>query len=426
MTDSQTVADRLAGALAVVLGVDRLPVRLRAWDDSTAGPEGAPEVVVRSPQAVRRLVWAPGELGLARAYVAGELDAVGDDLYAAFAALSSAGRLAPGESGGPSVADRVALVRTGLALGVVGREPPPPPEEVRVARYGRRHSRRRDAAAVSHHYDVGNEFYRLVLGPSMVYSCAVWEDESVGLEAAQEAKLDLVCRKLALQPGMRLLDVGCGWGSLALHAAQRYGVQVVGITLSQEQAVLARKRVAEAGLTENVDIRIQDYRLVDDGPFDAISSVGMAEHVGRAKLPGYAADLAELLRPGGRLLNHAISWDAGKTTWEDDSFIARYVFPDGELVSIGDMLNALTTADLEVLDVEALRRHYALTLREWVRNLDDHWDEAVALTSEGRARVWRLYMSGSALGFEAGKMGINQVLLQRRGGTPPPLRRDWS
>jgi cyclopropane-fatty-acyl-phospholipid synthase len=426
MTHPQTVADRLAGALAVVLGVDRLPVRLRAWDDSTAGPEGAPEVVVRSPQAVRRLVWAPGELGLARAYVAGELDAVGDDLYAAFAALSSAGRLAPGESGGPSVADRVALVRTGLALGVVGREPPPPPEEVRVARYGRRHSRRRDAAAVSHHYDVGNEFYRLVLGPSMVYSCAVWDDESVGLEAAQEAKLDLVCRKLALQPGMRLLDVGCGWGSLALHAAQRYGVQVVGITLSQEQAVLARKRVAEAGLTENVDIRIQDYRLVDDGPFDAISSVGMAEHVGRAKLPGYAADLAELLRPGGRMLNHAISWDAGKTTWEDDSFIARYVFPDGELVSIGDMLNALTTADLEVLDVEALRRHYALTLREWVRNLDDHWDEAVALTSEGRARVWRLYMSGSALGFEAGKMGINQVLLQWWGGTPPPLRRDWS
>src|SRR3954454_18082550 len=266
MTDSQTVADRLAGALAVVLGVDRLPVRLRAWDDSTAGPEGAPEVVVRSPQAVRRLVWAPGELGLARAYVAGELDAVGEDLYAAFAALSSAGRLAPGRSGGPSVAGRLALLRTGLALGVVGREPAPPPEEVRLSRYGRRHSRRRDAAAVSHHYDVGNEFYRLVLGPSMVYSCAVWSDESVGLEAAQEAKLDLVCRKLALRPGMRLLDVGCGWGSLALHAAQQYGVDVVGITLSQEQAALARKRVSGAGLADSIEIRIQDYRSVDDGP----------------------------------------------------------------------------------------------------------------------------------------------------------------
>jgi cyclopropane-fatty-acyl-phospholipid synthase len=425
MTDPQGVADRLAGALAVVLGVERLPVRLRAWDGSVAGPDGAPEIVVRSPQALRRLVWAPGELGLARAYVAGELDAAGDDLYAAFAALSSAGRLTPGESGGPSVAERVALLRTGMALGAVGRQPAPPPEEVRVGRYGRRHSRRRDAAAVSHHYDVGNDFYRLVLGPSMVYSCAVWNDESVGLEAAQEAKLDLVCRKLALQPGMRLLDVGCGWGSLALHAAERYGVDVVGITLSQEQAALARKRVAEAGLTEKIDIRVQDYRVIDDGPFDAISSVGMAEHVGRGKLPGYAAHLAALLRPGGRLLNHAISWDAGKTTWEDDSFIARYVFPDGELVSIGDMCNALTTADLEVLDVEAFRQHYALTLRAWVRNLDAHWDEAVALTSEGRARVWRLYMSASALGFEEGKMGLNQVVLQRRGGTPPPLRRDW-
>jgi len=423
---TESVADRLAGALAVVLGIDQLPVRLRAWDDTTAGPEDAPEVVVRSPQAVRRLLWAPGELGLARAYVAGELDAVGDDLYAAFSALSSAGRLAPGVSGGPSAAERLALVRTGLALGVVGRPPAPPPEEVRVTRYGRRHSRRRDAAAVSHHYDVGNDFYRLVLGPSMVYSCAVWDDPSVGLEAAQEAKLDLVCRKLALRPGMRLLDVGCGWGSLALHAAERYGVDAVGITLSQEQAALARKRVAEAGLTEKIDIRVQDYRGIDDGPFDAISSVGMAEHVGRGKLPGYAASLAALLRPGGRLLNHAISWDAGETTWEDDSFIARYVFPDGELVSIGDMCNALTTADLEVLDVEAFRQHYALTLRAWVRNLEESWDEAVALTSEGRARVWRLYMSASALGFEEGKMGLNQVLLQRRGGTPPPLRRDWT
>src|SRR3954471_14234574 len=425
MTDTPTVADRLTEALAVVLGVHELPVRLRAWDGSAAGPDDAPEVVVRSPQAVRRLVWAPGELGLARAYVAGELDAVGEDLYAAFAALSSAGRLAPGQSSAPSVAERLAVLRTGLALGVVGREPAPPPEEVRVGRYGRRHSRRRDAAAVSHHYDVGNDFYRLVLGPSMVYSCAVWDDETVGLEAAQEAKLDLVCRKLALRPGMRLLDVGCGWGSLGMHAAERYGAQVVGVTLSAEQAALARKRVAEAGLTDKVDIRIQDYRLVDDGPFDAISSVGMAEHVGRAKLPRYAAPLAGLLRPGGRLLNHAISWDAGATDWSDDSFIARYVFPDGELVSIGDMLNALTTADLEVLDVEALRRHYALTLRAWVRNLEKHWDEAVALTSEGRARVWRLYMSASALGFEAGKLGINQVLLQRPGGSPPPLRRDW-
>jgi cyclopropane-fatty-acyl-phospholipid synthase len=424
MTEKTTVAERLAAALAVVLGVDRLPVRLRAWDGTVAGPDDAPLVIVRSPQAVRRLVWAPGELGLARAYVAGELDVEGD-LYAPFAALSSAGRLAPGESRGPSVGERLALARTGLALGVVGREPPPPPEEIRLRRYGRLHSRRRDAAAVSHHYDIGNDFYRLVLGPSMVYSCAVWNDETVGLEAAQDAKLDLVCRKLGLGPGVRLLDVGCGWGSLSMHAAREYGADVVGVTLSQEQAALARKRVAEAGLTESVEIRVQDYRAVEDGPFDAISSVGMAEHVGRSELPGYAASLGALLRPGGRLLNHAISWDAEATTWNNDTFIARYVFPDGELMSIGDMANALTSGGLEVLDVEALRQHYALTLRAWVRNLEENWDDAVAETTEGRARVWRLYMAASALAFEAGKLGVNQVLLQRPGGTPPPLRRDW-
>jgi cyclopropane-fatty-acyl-phospholipid synthase len=183
--------------------------------------------------------------------------------------------------------------------------------------------------------------------------------------------------------------------------------------------------VAEAGLTENIQIRVQDYREVDDGPFDAISSVGMAEHVGRSELPGYATTLGALLRPGGRLLNHAISWDEEATTWNGNTFIARYVFPDGELVSLGDMVNALTSGDLEVLDVEALRRHYALTLRAWVANLEANWDDAVAATSEGRVRVWRLYMAASALSFEAGKLGVNQVLLQKPGGPPPPLRRDW-
>jgi cyclopropane-fatty-acyl-phospholipid synthase len=425
MAEKTTVAEQLATGLAPILGVDRLPVRLQAWDGSAAGPDDAPLVIIRSAQAIRRLVWAPDEVGLARAYVAGELDVVGD-LYAPFAALSSTGRLAPGESPGPSVAERLALVRTGLALGVIGREPAPPAEEVRLRRYGRLHSKRRDAAAIAHHYDIGNDFYRLVLGPSMVYSCAVWEDETVGLEAAQEAKLDLVCRKLGLGSGVRLLDVGCGWGSLAMHAAREYGADVVGITLSQEQAALARKRVAEAGLTGSVEIRVQDYRVVDDGPFDAISSVGMAEHVGRSKLSVYADTLGALLGPGGRLLNHAISWAEEETTWRNDTFIARYVFPDGELVTLGDMLNALTSGDLEVIDVEPLRQHYALTLRAWVRNLEEHWDDAVAATSLGRARVWRLYMSASALAFEAGKLGVNQVLLQKPGGTPPPLRRDWA
>jgi cyclopropane-fatty-acyl-phospholipid synthase len=421
MTQRPAAATRIGAALAVVLGVDQLPVRLRAWDGSEAGPPDAPLVEVRSRRALRRLVWAPGELGLARAYIAGELDVPGD-LYAPFRALSSAGRLTPGtQAGEPTVAERLALLRTAAALRVLGPPPPPPPEELRVR--GRRHSKGRDAQAVSSHYDVGNDFYRLVLGPSLVYSCAVWQDPDVGLDAAQEAKLDLVCRKLGLAPGMRLLDVGCGWGSLALHAASRYGVDVVGITLSVEQATLARKRLAEAGLTERVEIRVQDYRDVADGPFDAISSVGMAEHVGEAELPRYAARVHDLLRPGGRLLNHAIAWSGGPVTWDDDGFIARYVFPDGELVGLGAMVGVLEGGGLEVLDVEALRQHYALTLRAWVQRLEDSWDEAVAATSEGRARVWRLYMAASALAFEAGVMGVNQVLAQRPGGDPPPLRR---
>lgn len=425
MAEQGTVAERLASALAPILGVDRLPVRLQAWDGTVAGPDDAPLVVLRSPQAIRRLVWSRDELGLARAYVTGEID-VEDDLYAPFAALSSTGRLAPGGSPAPSLGERLALVRTGLALGALGRPPPPPPEEVRVRRHGRLHSRRRDAVAVSHHYDLGNDFYRLVLGPSMVYSCAVWDDPAVGLEAAQAAKLDLVCRKLDLRPGARLLDVGCGWGGLALHAAREYGATVVGVTLSPEQAVLARRLVAEAGLSSSVGIRVQDYRAVDDGPFDAISSIGMAEHVGRPQLPAYAARLGALLTPGGRLLNHAISWTGARTRRNDDTFIARYVFPDGDLVGLGDMIDALTSGGLEVLDVEALRQHYALTLRAWVRNLEEHWDEAVASAGVGRARVWRLYMAASALAFERGKLGVNQVLLQRPGGRPPPLRlRDW-
>jgi cyclopropane-fatty-acyl-phospholipid synthase len=210
---------------------------------------------------------------------------------------------------------------------------------------------------------------------------------------------------------------------MAIHAAQRYGVTVVGITLSEEQARMARKRVAEAGLTDKVDIRVQDYRAVDDGPFDAISSIGMAEHVGRAQMPVYVERLTALLRPGGRLLNHAIAWNDGTATWNPDTFIARYVFPDGELLGLGEMVAVLESRGLEVLDVEALRQHYALTLRAWVRRLEEHWDAAVEAAGEGRARVWRLYMAACALTFEAGSMGVNQVLLQKRGGQQPPLRR---
>jgi cyclopropane-fatty-acyl-phospholipid synthase len=424
MAERATVADRLAEALGSVLGAPALPLRLRGWDGSLAGPPGAPVVAVRSRRALRRLAWSPGQLGLGRAYVAGEID-IEDDVFETFAALKSVGRLAEtGRMAEPSGRERLRLAGTALRLGAVGPEPAPPPEEADLGRMGRRHSRDRDAAAIAHHYDVGNEFYEIVLGPSMVYSCAVWATPDVGLEAAQEAKLDLICRKLGLAEGFRLLDVGCGWGSMAIHAAQRYGATVVGVTLSEQQARRARKRVAEAGLTDRIDIRVQDYREIDDGPFDAISSIGMSEHVGRAQMPAYAQRLHDLLRPGGRLLNHAISWNAGRATWNPDTFIARYVFPDGELLGLGETVGLLELGGaMEVLDVEALRQHYALTLRAWVHRLEADWDAAVAASSEGRARVWRLYMAACALAFESGDMGVNHVLLQRPGGERPPLRR---
>ncbi|CAH0271947.1 putative fatty acid methyltransferase Rv3720 [Arthrobacter sp. Bi83] len=426
MAKTSGVAPRLAKALAIVLGTEEIPVRLRAWDGSEAGPANAPLIEFTSRRALRRILWSPGQLGLSRAYVAGEIDPHGD-IFATFAALSSAGKFAePGPFKKPTARELGTLLTTAVSLGAVGPNPAPPPEEAKVEKHGHRHSKKRDAAAISHHYDVGNDFYRLVLGPSMVYSCAVFDSEGISLEAAQQAKLDLVCRKLGLKPGMRVLDVGCGWGSFALHAAEHYGVNVVGVTLSTEQAELARKRVAEAGLTERVDIRVQDYRDIDDGPFDSISSIGMSEHVGREQIGHYASQLHGLLRPGGRLLNHAISWNAGPTEDDPDSFIPRYVFPDGEMLSLSDMVVALDGGGFEVLDVEALRRHYALTLRAWVRNLEEHWDEAVRLAGAGRARIWRLYMAASALGFEDGLTGVNQVLVQRKGGTEPPLRRkDW-
>ena len=333
----------------------------------------------------------------------------------------------------PGVRTVAALAGAALRLGVVGPPPRPPREEVRLR--GHRHTRRRDAEAIAHHYDVGNEFYRLVLGDSMTYSCAYWAapaadvGEPDDLAIAQFAKCDLVARKLGLAPGMRVLDVGCGWGTFALHAARTYGVQVVGVTLSSAQADFARQRMAEEGVADLVEIRVQDYRDIDDGPFDAISSIGMAEHVGSANLAEYAADLFALLRPQGRLLNHAISLrpDDPQQGPESSSFIDRYVFPDGELVPIARMVSTLEDAGFEVRDVESLREHYALTLRAWCANLDRSWDAAVAASTSARARVWRLYMTASAMSFESNDIGVNQVLAVRpddRGRSGFPLTRN--
>jgi cyclopropane-fatty-acyl-phospholipid synthase len=403
----------------------QLPVRLRAWDGSETGPANAPVVVVRHRRALRRLMWQPDQLGLARAYVAGDIDVEGD-LYDTLSRLAALLWRVPENSGHPIRALAGDLVR----LGAIGPPPKPPPEE--IAMTGTRHSRRRDRQAVTHHYDVGNEFYRIVLGRSMVYSCAYWTDTdpAYDLADAQRDKLDLICGKLGLRPGMRMLDVGCGWGALALHAAQRYGVDVVGITLSTEQADYARKLVAEAGMTAHVEIRVQDYREIDDGPFDAIASIGMAEHVGTAPYADYAAVLYRQLRAGGRLLNHQIAAiRPAPRPPKHRSFIDAYVFPDGELAPLGTTVTLLENAGFEVRDVQALREHYARTLRVWVSNLETGWLQAVRLTSAGRARVWRLYMAASALAFERGLIGVNQVLAVRthRSGLSamPPTRTAW-
>ncbi|MEU0935909.1 cyclopropane-fatty-acyl-phospholipid synthase family protein [Embleya sp. NPDC005971] len=434
-------ADRLATLAGQVLGRPT-PIRIRAWDGSEAGPPDGPALVVRNRRALRRLLWKPGELGFARGWVSGDLDVDGD-LYDALDRMvgialhrepptgsttptgAVAARSEPGRPAVRAALDALRPMGAALALTGLPVPPPAPAEEVRRRR-GILHSLRRDQEAIRYHYDVGNDFYALILGPSMVYSCAYWDRPDATLEDAQRAKLDLVCRKLALGPGMRLLDVGCGWGSMALHAAEHYGVQVVGITLSYEQAELARKRVSEAGLTGRVEIRIQDYREHADGPYDAISSIGMAEHVGRTGYREYADILYELLDSGGRLLNHQIARRPApnEAAYHVDEFIDRYVFPDGELAPVGSTVSVLEEAGFEVRDVHALREHYATTLRAWVANLEAAGDRPARLTSPGRARVWRLYMAASALAFEQNRIGVNQILAVRTpasgySGMPP-------
>ncbi|MEV0258628.1 cyclopropane-fatty-acyl-phospholipid synthase family protein [Streptomyces sp. NPDC050732] len=422
----KTLAEQLTGA--------PLPVRIRAWDGSESGPPNAPALVVRNRRALRHLLWKPGELGLARAWVAGDLDVEGD-LYQALDTMAEFiwERDDDARSLRQSLRDPEfrAAARSLLALSAPFLPPAPPPEEMR--RHGRLHlhTKGSDRRAISHHYDVGNDFYELVLGPSMVYSCAYWETPDGTLEDAQRDKLELVSRKLGLKPGIRLLDVGCGWGSMAIHAAREHGVSVVGVTLSQEQAAYARKRVAEEGLTDRIEIRVQDYRDVRDGPYDAISSIGMAEHVGGERYLEYARDLYALLRPGGRLLNHQIARrpQADESAYSVDEFIDAYVFPDGELAPVGSTVALLERAGFEVRDLESIREHYALTLRRWVANLEARWAEGQQLTSPGRARIWRLYMAASALAFEHNRIGVNQVLAVKTpetGASGLSLRtRDW-
>jgi cyclopropane-fatty-acyl-phospholipid synthase len=414
----------LEPVLTALLGRDA-PLRVVFWDGSSLGPDRpVGTLTLRSPDALRRIAWAPGELGLARAFVAGDLTVEGD-IFEVLVALRDA---SPADLRTVDLRTLAVTARAAWRLGVLGRPMPPPPEECRPA--GRIHSPTRDARAVSHHYDVGNDFYELVLGPSWTYSCARFVTPATSLEEAQAAKYELVCRKLGLDsgPGMRLLDVGCGWGSMAVHAARHHGARVTGVALSHEQVDKARQRVRAAGLDDVIDIRYQDYRDLRGEQFDAVSSIGMFEHVGTARTAQYFTTLRGLLAPTGRLLNHAIS-SPGGSRLDTRTFVGRYVFPDGELVDVGQVVLAMESAGFEVRDVESLREHYSRTLRCWVANLEANWDRAVALVGRARADVWRLYMAASAVGFDDGGIAVHQVLgvAPDPGGASgmPRTRGDW-
>ncbi len=407
---------------------NQLPFRVEAYDGSVAAPtieSSANDVTLKilSRDALTRVLTHPGELGLARAYVAGDIDIDGD--------LDSLFELSV-----PPMRQLLKVDNLRSLLSVVGlnalRPIAPPPIEAKQR--GMLHSRSRDRQAISHHYDVSNAFYEMVLGPSMTYSCAVFRSPDDTLEEAQRRKVDLVARKLELSASTRLLDVGSGWGAMAIHAAKEYGATVVGVTLSQEQLRYATNLAKKAGVSDLVEFRLQDFRDVHDGPFDAISSIGMSEHVGRKSLASYTQQLFDLLRPGGRFLNHAIGRPVSFDPDPDPSktselsrqmqialglrgpskigspFMERYVFPDGELHEVGTMVSMFQAHGFEVRHLESLREHYALTLRHWVSNLNKRFDEAVEEVGEQRARVWNLYMSGSAVGFERHHLEIHQIL----------------
>ncbi len=415
----------LADVFERIAGPDA-PVEFRAYDGSVAGAGDAPiRMTVRSPVAVSYLAQAPGSLGLARAYVSGHLDVEGD-MYTALARMLQAQEVSV------TASDRLRLLRELGGPKLLFPRIPPPPQEVRVNRRwlgGRRHSKQRDASAISHHYDVSNTFYEWVLGPSMAYTCACYPSADATLEEAQAYKHDLVARKLGLRPGMRLLDVGCGWGGMVRHAAREYGVQALGVTLSAQQAAWAQRAIEEQGLSGLAEVRHLDYRDVPEGEFDAVSSIGLTEHIGQAQLPGYFSFLCGKLRPEGRMLNHCITRpDNQGPARAPGGFINRYVFPDGELEGPGFLLSMMNDTGFEVRHEENLREHYAMTLAGWCANLDAHWDEAVAEVGEGTARVWRLYMAGSRLGFERNVVQLHQILgvkLGDAGSSGMPLRPDW-
>jgi cyclopropane-fatty-acyl-phospholipid synthase len=403
------------------------PLRFTAFDGSATGPEDAPcGLHLRSPRGAAYLATAPGDLGLARAYISGELDLVGahpGDPYPVLAAMGDVRfRVPPPRT--------LALAARSLGPDLL-RPPPPPPQEVlprwRRLAEGLRHSKTRDAEAISHHYDVSNAFYEHVLGPSMTYTCACYPHEGATLEEAQENKYRLVFDKLRLTEGDRLLDIGCGWGGMVRYAARR-GVRVIGVTLSREQASWAQAAIEREGLGHLAEVRFSDYRDVPETGFDAVSSIGLTEHIGVRNYPAYFRGIRDRLREGGLLLNHCITRPDNRIR-STGAFIDRYVFPDGELTGSGTVITAAQDVGLEVRHEENLREHYALTLAQWCRNLEEHWDACVAEVGEATAKVWGLYMAGSRFGFERNVVQLHHVLAVRpdpHGHAVLPLRPWWN
>lgn len=440
MSTDNPVAPRLAEALRPFVGGD-LPVRLRAWDGSEAGPVDAPLVELRSPDAVRRLARHPGELGAAQAYVTGELEVhhdLDDALTHAWRVVAE--RDLSGVRPGPSA--YAAALRIAAETGAIGLPPRAPVSQAQVGGplntlLGKRlHSKLRDRLAISHHYDLSNEFYSLILDDHMAYSSAYYTSEpstpGYTLEDAQADKLDLVCRKVGLHEGARFLDVGCGWGSLSLFAAENYGAQVTGVTIAAEQKKFIDARIAERGLQDKVEIRLQDYRDVPEaqggaGHFDAVASLEMGEHVGQRNYPTYARLLHDAVKPGGRVLIQQMSRAGGRKGHPGGGpFIESFIAPDMYMRPVGETVGFLERGGLEVRDVHALREHYVWTVDAWMQRFEKNEERLVELVGEEVVRVWRLYLVGGRMAFRDGRMGVDQILMVRPGGdhTLAPTR-DW-
>ena len=421
------VAEQLAELVEPFVG-GALPVRLRAWDGSEAGSPEGPVVELRSPAAVRRLLRHPGELGAAQAYVTGELDVPAEDGWDLDSALTHAFAVSKERQlSGAKLSPKAVLKALGdlRSMGLIGLPPSAPATQARVK--GRLHSKLRDIRAISHHYDLSNEFYSLILEPQMAYSCGYHVKPDVSLEEAQRAKLDLVCRKLGLEPGMRMLDVGCGWGSLSLHAAEHFGAQVTGVTIAAEQKKFIDARIAERGLEGKVEIRLQDYRDAVPAPrheYDAVGSLEMGEHVGQDNYPTYASVLRRAVKPGGRVLIQQMSrtgkWPGG------GPFIESFIAPDMYMRPVGETVAMLEEGGLEIRDVHGLREHYVLTVAGWLENFYAHREQLVALMGEEVYRVWELYLVGGSMAFRDGRMGVDQILMVRPGAPHTlPAERSW-